>query len=117
MTPSSYCRLQAVPTADVADLPLVAEGLGVLGIAAGGLFGALWNLEKQNGAKLQQELQHVQQQVQELQQQVTQAQQQVEQEKQVGAVAEHKGWCKLKLSQESSMLPNSAGSCRAHTSS
>lgn len=55
----------------------------MLGIAAGGLFGALWNLEKQNGSKLQQELQGVQQQVLELQQQLEQAQQKVEQEQQV----------------------------------
>jgi len=77
------CRLRAVPVAEVADLPLVAEALGVLGIAAGGLFGALWNLEKQNGSKLQQELQGVQQQVLELQQQLEQAQQKVEQEQKV----------------------------------
>lgn len=74
-------------TAEVADLQLVAEGLGVLGIAAGGLFGALWNLEKQNGAKLQQELQDVQQQVTQLQQQLSEAQKQVQQEQKVRGIA------------------------------
>jgi hypothetical protein len=42
---------------------VAGEALGVLGIAAGGLFGALWNLEKQSAAKLQQQLSEVQQQV------------------------------------------------------
>lgn len=55
----------------------------MLGIAAGGVFGALWNLEKQNGAKLQQELQEQQKVAQELQQQVAQAQKQLQQEKEV----------------------------------
>lgn len=72
-----------MPVAEVADLDVVVEGLGVLGIAAGGLFGALWNLEKQNGAKLQQELQDMQQQVKDVQQQLAQAQQQLAQEQQV----------------------------------
>lgn len=70
--------------ADVADLPLVAEGLGIAGIAAGGVFAALWNLEKQQGARQQQELQETQAQVQQLQQQLNTAQQQVQQEQKVG---------------------------------
>jgi flagellar biosynthesis chaperone FliJ len=63
----------------------------VLGIAAGGVFGALWNLEKQSVARLQQELQEVQQQVQQAQQQLAQAEQQLQQERKVGlrTVASH----------------------------
>lgn len=73
-----------MPTAEVAELDVVVEGLGVLGIAAGGLFGALWNLEKQNGAKLQQGLQDVQQQVKDVQKQLGEVQQQLVKEQQVG---------------------------------
>lgn len=64
-------------------MAVVGEALGVLGIAAGGLFGALWNLEKQNSAKVQQELQTVQQQVQDTQQELTQMQQKLEAEAKV----------------------------------
>lgn len=72
-----------MPVADVADMSLAAEAIGGLGIAAGGLFGALFNLEKQNGAKLQQQVSEVQQQVQELQTQLALSQQQLQQEQQV----------------------------------
>jgi hypothetical protein len=56
-----FCRLQATAIAEVAQLgEQVAEGLGVLGIGAAGLFVALWNTEKSAKAGVEQDLQQSQ---------------------------------------------------------
>jgi uncharacterized protein HemX len=71
--------------ADTADVPVALEALGVAGIAAGGLFGSLYNLEKQKADKLQQEVQVLQQQAAAAAQQLQALQQQCDAEAKVNA--------------------------------
>ncbi|WIA32465.1 hypothetical protein OEZ86_003285 [Tetradesmus obliquus] len=82
-------RLQATLVAEVAQLgEQVAEGLGVLGIGAAGLFVALWNTEKSAKAGVEQDLQQSKEQVAALQQELQQAQQQLQEERQARKEAE-----------------------------
>eukprot|EP00882_Tetradesmus_deserticola_P025145 GHRQ01027604.1.p1 GENE.GHRQ01027604.1~~GHRQ01027604.1.p1 ORF type:complete len:191 (+),score=56.59 GHRQ01027604.1:411-983(+) len=82
-------RLQAAAVAEAAQLGgQLAEGVGVLGIGAAGLFVALWNTEKSAKAGVEQDLQQTKEQVAALQQELEKAQQQLEEERQARKEAE-----------------------------
>eukprot|EP00878_Enallax_costatus_P014728 GHUV01015411.1.p1 GENE.GHUV01015411.1~~GHUV01015411.1.p1 ORF type:complete len:198 (+),score=46.63 GHUV01015411.1:436-1029(+) len=76
-------RLRAVPVAEMAQIgEQSAELLAILGIAFGGVFVALWNIEKQSKMNIEQELVALKDQVTAAQQQLQELQQQLAAEQQ-----------------------------------